>query len=160
MLTHRGHICIGKLSIIGSDNVLLPGRRQAIIWGKAAILLIETRNNFQWNLKRNSCIFLKNMHLKMSAKWRSYYIGLDVLRQKTTSNYLKLKNNSWSSNDHLWKPIIHEAPYLHLLYSWSSINQISIQLKFKIGLPWRSITELWISITLFLELHNLIYGSP
>ena len=42
MLTHRGHICIRKLSIIGSNNVLLPGWRQAIIQTNAAILLIET----------------------------------------------------------------------------------------------------------------------
>ena len=41
-VTNRGQICISKLSIIGSDNVLLPGRRQAIIWTNAAILLIET----------------------------------------------------------------------------------------------------------------------
>ena len=42
-LTHWGqvtHICIGKLTIIGSDNGLLPGRRQAIIWTIAAVLLI------------------------------------------------------------------------------------------------------------------------
>ena len=26
------HICIGNLTIIGSDNGLSPGRRQAIIW--------------------------------------------------------------------------------------------------------------------------------
>ena len=33
-LTHRGqvtHICVSKLTIIGSDNGLSPGRRQAII---------------------------------------------------------------------------------------------------------------------------------
>ena len=42
-LTHWGrvtHICISKLTIIGSDNGLLPGRRQAIIWTSAGILLI------------------------------------------------------------------------------------------------------------------------
>ena len=42
-LTHWGqvmNICISKLSIIGSDNGLLPGRRQAIIiWTNAGILL-------------------------------------------------------------------------------------------------------------------------
>ena len=26
------YICIGKLDIIGSDNGLLPGQHQAIIW--------------------------------------------------------------------------------------------------------------------------------
>ena len=42
-LTHWGrvtHICVRKLTIIGSDNGLSPGRRQAIIWTNAGILLI------------------------------------------------------------------------------------------------------------------------
>ena len=34
------HICVNKLTIIGSDNGLSPGRRQAIIWTNAGILLI------------------------------------------------------------------------------------------------------------------------
>ena len=43
-LTHWGrvtHICVGNLIIIVSDNGLSPGRRQAIIWTNAAILIIE-----------------------------------------------------------------------------------------------------------------------
>ena len=35
------HICVGKLTIIGSDNGLSPERRQAIIWTNAGILLIS-----------------------------------------------------------------------------------------------------------------------
>ena len=35
------HIYVGNLTIIGSDNGLSPGRRQAIIWTNAGILLIE-----------------------------------------------------------------------------------------------------------------------
>ena len=35
------HICVGKLNIIGSDNGLPPGRRQAIIWTNDGILLIR-----------------------------------------------------------------------------------------------------------------------
>ena len=34
------HICICKLTIIGSDNGLSPGQRQAIIWTNGGILLI------------------------------------------------------------------------------------------------------------------------
>ena len=34
------HICVGKLTIIGSDNGLSLGRHQAIIWPIAGILLI------------------------------------------------------------------------------------------------------------------------
>ena len=43
VLTHWGrvtHICVGNLTIIGSDNGLSPGRHQAIIWTNAGILLI------------------------------------------------------------------------------------------------------------------------
>ena len=36
------HICISELPIIGSDNGLSPGRRQAIIWTNVGILLIPT----------------------------------------------------------------------------------------------------------------------
>ena len=42
-LTYWGrvtHICVGKLTIIGPDNGLLPGRHQAIIWTNAGILSI------------------------------------------------------------------------------------------------------------------------
>ena len=34
------HICVSNLTIIGSDNGLSPGRRQAIIWTNAGLLLI------------------------------------------------------------------------------------------------------------------------
>ena len=34
------HTCVGKLTIIGSDNGLSSGRRQAIIWTNTGILLI------------------------------------------------------------------------------------------------------------------------
>ena len=44
-LTHWGRetrICVDNLIIIGSDNGLLSGLRQAIIWTNAGILLIGT----------------------------------------------------------------------------------------------------------------------
>ena len=42
-LTHWGpvtHICVIKLTIIGSNNGLSPGRRQAIIWTNDGVLFI------------------------------------------------------------------------------------------------------------------------
>ena len=36
------HICVNKLTSIGSDNGLSPGRRQAIIWTNVGILLLRT----------------------------------------------------------------------------------------------------------------------
>ena len=53
-LTHWGwatHICDSKLSTIGSDNGLLPGWCQAIIWTNAGILSIGTLGKIQWKLK-------------------------------------------------------------------------------------------------------------
>ena len=44
VLTHWGrvtHICVTKQTIIGSDNGLSPGRRQAIIWTNAGTWLIQ-----------------------------------------------------------------------------------------------------------------------
>ena len=35
------HICVGDLTIIGSENGLAPGRRQAIIWTSDGILLLD-----------------------------------------------------------------------------------------------------------------------
>ena len=76
------HICIGNLNIIGSDNGLSPGRRQAIIWTNAGILLIgPLGTNFsEFWIVINTFSFSK-MHLKMSsAKWRPFCLGLNVLR--------------------------------------------------------------------------------
>ena len=76
------HICIGSLTIIGSDNGLSPGRRQAIIWTNAEIQLIQTLGtNFSEILIGIQTFSFKKMHLKMSsAKWRSFCPGLNVLR--------------------------------------------------------------------------------
>ena len=70
-LTHWGrvtHICISKLTIIGSDNGLSPGRRQAIIWTNAGIMLIgPLRTNFSEILIEIFTFSFKKMHLKMSS---------------------------------------------------------------------------------------------
>ena len=83
-LTHWGrvtHICVGKLNIIGSDNGLSPGRRQAIIWTNAGILLIRPLGtNFNEILIGNQTFSFKKIHSKMSSgKWRPFCLGLNVL---------------------------------------------------------------------------------
>ena len=85
-LNHWGrvtHICVGKLTNIGSDNGLSPGRRQAIIWTNAGILLIEPlgANISEFLVAIHTFSFTK-MHLKMSsAKWRPFCLGLNVLKE-------------------------------------------------------------------------------
>ena len=83
-LIHWGrvtHICVSKLTIIGSDNGLSPGRRQAIIWTNAGILFIRTLGtNLSEILSEIHAFSFKKMHLKMaSAKWRPFCHGLNVL---------------------------------------------------------------------------------
>ena len=76
------HICVSKLTTIGLDNGLSPGRRQVIIWTNAGILLIGTLGtNFSVILGEiHSFLFLK-IHLKISsAKWRLFRLGLNELR--------------------------------------------------------------------------------
>ena len=67
LLTHWGrvtHICVNKLTIIGSDNGLSPGRHQAIIWTSAEILLIgPLGTNFSEILIRIQTFEFKKIHL-------------------------------------------------------------------------------------------------
>ena len=61
-LTHWGqvmHICVSKLTIIGSDNGLLSGWGQAIILTSAGILLTGPLGINLWNINKNSYIFIK-----------------------------------------------------------------------------------------------------
>ena len=83
-LTHWGratHICVGELTSIGSDNGLSPGRRQAIIWTNAGILLIGPLGTNSNEIFIEIHIFsFKKIHLKMSSgKWRPFCLGLNVL---------------------------------------------------------------------------------
>ena len=74
-------ICIGKLTIIVSDNGLSPGRRQAIIWSNAGILLIgPSGTNFSAILIEIQTFPSKKIRYKMSsAKCCPFRFGLNVL---------------------------------------------------------------------------------
>ena len=75
------HICVGNLVIIGSDNGLSPGRRQAIICTNAGILFIgPLGTNFSEILIEILTFAFNKMRLKVSsAKWRPFCLGLNVL---------------------------------------------------------------------------------
>ena len=107
ILTHWGrvtHICVGNLTIIVPDNGLSPGRRQAIIWTNAGILLIGPwGTSFSEMLIEINTFSFTKIHLKMSSgKWRPFCLGLNVLRcrlqnvhhfvQDSSSDMMKLYN--------------------------------------------------------------------
>ena len=75
------HICFGELTIIGSDNDLSPGRRQATIWTNAGVSLMgPLRTNFSEILIAIQIFSLKKIRLKMSsAKCCPFNLSLNVL---------------------------------------------------------------------------------
>ena len=117
MLTHWGrvtHICVGKLSIIGSDNGLSPGRRQAIIRTNAGILLIgPLGTNFSEKWIGIETFSIKEMHLKMSsAKWRLFGLGLNVLRQDDVMTWTRFPLHNWP-----FVRGIHRSPEERFMFS-------------------------------------------
>ena len=112
-LTHWGrvtHICVSKIIIIGSDNGLLPGRRQAIIWTNAGILLIgPMETNFNEILIAIHTFSFKKMHLKMSSgkRW-PFCLGLNVLW--------------WQA--YLWAHLCGTmSQRVNIMYIWSILEQ-------------------------------------
>ena len=82
-LTHWGrvtHLCVGNLTIIGSDDRLSPGRRQTIIWTNTGILLVgPLGTNFNEIAIGIQTFSVKKMHFKMSSgKWRPLYLILSI----------------------------------------------------------------------------------
>ena len=69
--THWGRVtqmCVSKLTTIGSDNGLSPGRRQAIIWTNAGVLLIgPLETNFSENSIEIHTFSFKKMRWKKSS---------------------------------------------------------------------------------------------
>ena len=96
------HICICNLTIIGSDNGLSPGQRQAIIWNNAGILLIgPSGTNISGILiKIHTFPFKKKVLCKLAAilSWpqcvkydKENYTGMVKINTDTNTN-----NNSES----------------------------------------------------------------
>ena len=79
-VTHWGritHICVCKLTIIGSNNGLSPDRHQVIFWTNAGLLSIGSLGtNFSEILIKIQNFLFTKMHMKISsAKWRPFFSG-------------------------------------------------------------------------------------
>ena len=77
------HICVGNLTIIGSDNGWSPDRRQAITWTNVGVLFIgPIGTTFSEMVIEIHTFSFKKIQLKMSSvKWRPVCLGLNVLKQ-------------------------------------------------------------------------------
>ena len=124
------HICVGKLTIIDSDNGLSPEQRQAIIWTHAGILLIGPlgTNPSQIIIGIQTFSFNK-MHLKVSsAKWRPFCLGLNELKfviislGPSDSNYVNYGEEFYQNWDHFVrdniKTILSELIYTQSLFDF------------------------------------------
>ena len=79
-VTHIHDICVDILIIIGSDNGLAPGWRQAIIWTNDGIMLIGTLGINLNEISSEIYTFsFKKMHLKMSYRKWPFCLSLNVL---------------------------------------------------------------------------------
>ena len=103
-------ICAGNSPVTGefpaemasnSENVYvmtgMAGRRQAIIWTNAGILLIgPLGTNFIENLIEILTFPFTKMRLKVSsAKWRPFCLGLNVLKPRGLVQYwISVRNSS------------------------------------------------------------------
>ena len=89
------HIYVNELNIIGSNNGLSPGRRQAIIWTSDGILLIgPLATNFSEILAEIITVSFKKMYLKVSSvKWRPFCLGLNVLKMIFQQVFSYFTNN-------------------------------------------------------------------
>ena len=103
-------MCVSKLNSIGSDNGLLPGRRQAIIWINVRMMSICTWGTHFNEISSEIHTFsFTKMHLKMlCVKWQQFcpcpivltHWGLNEMAdvwEITLSNAYSLIKKGWIS---------------------------------------------------------------
>ena len=129
VLTHwsrETHICVGNLTIIGSDNGLSPGRRQAIIWTNAGILLIgPLGTNLSENLIEILTFSFTKIRLNVSsAKWRPFCLGLSVLKISNLFSLIRRHDSKWpmiyrvTFSVNTVKPVCNDHLYNKSYYVW------------------------------------------
>ena len=118
------HICISTI-ISGSDNGLSPGRRQAIIWTNAEILLIAPLGiNLNEIVIEINTFSLKKMHLKMSSwKWRQFCL---------TSMWSKKQGHGWVITSHTY-PLIKNISSFRVFCTWFTLCFV---VKIQVSLTW------------------------
>ena len=127
LLTHWCYmtdICVRNLTISSSDNGLLPGRHQAIIWTNDGIsFTAPIQTNFSEILNK---IHTFSFHLKMlSGKWWPLCLGLDVLME-WVGNWQRCgcKHANWMKVS-LDYNRLHKFHSLRSDYLWSSYNLLA-----------------------------------
>ena len=80
------HICVSKLSIIGSNNGLSPDQCQAIIWTNDGILLIGSLGtNFSEILIKIQTFFQENAFENVVCKMEAICLDLNMLKNSSAA---------------------------------------------------------------------------
>ena len=129
------NICVSKLATIGSDHGLSPGRRQAIIWTNAGILLIgPLGTHFGGILIEIHTFSLKKMRLERSSAKRHivrnvliwwyiylllfglYFLFLAPSNDYPTNTTMTISNHRpldcWFNNLFILTTMEHQSPQL------------------------------------------------
>ena len=114
------HICVSKLTTIGSDNGLSPGWRQAIIWTNDGMLLIEPLGTtFSEILSEIHTFSFKKMHLiTSSGKWWPSCLGLNVLNSYSKPPICWLQHNDFGN---IARPLMTNPPHVLYIPTWAWI---------------------------------------
>ena len=93
------HICVSKLTIIGSDNGLSLGRRQAIIYNNARILLIGPfwTNCSEISIEIRTFLF-KNMHRKCCLENDGHFVSASIC----LASYLVTRDITSRAVPYIW----------------------------------------------------------
>ena len=133
-LTHCGrvtHICVGNLTMIGPDNGLSPGQRQAIIWTNAGILFSKPlETNFSEILIKLQTFSFKKIRLKTSILSRPQWVEWHHIKGWHTEGcWLSVNwvmtgsgNESWCTKT-LPNPMPIFCQYVPRDIPWYNLNQ-------------------------------------
>ena len=153
------HICVGKTTIIGSDNGLSPGWRQAIIWTNAGILLTgPLGTNFSGILIEILTFSFTKMRLKVSStKWRPFCLGLNLLSWPSLVQIMTWRQTGDKPLSEPMMACCQLEPYEQSLMTFQSkYNKIDSR-----KLIWKSHLREWWSFRLGLKrVINLINPNP
>ena len=122
------HICVGNITIVGSDIGLPPERRQAIIWTNAGILFMGLLGIYFYEILVKILTFLfKKMRLRVfSVIWRSFCLGLNVSKVTASQRWLLLHQFlaicdwKWNQNNYL-APGVYDLSIISVLLAISLV---------------------------------------
>ena len=95
--THGGrvtYICVSKLTIIGSDNDLMPSRQQC--WD--IVYWTLRKKKLQWILIKVYTYSFKEIHLNVVWNWRPYYLDL-IMLSHAVKMHVYTSLNRWSKEN-------------------------------------------------------------